>query len=130
MGCPCREIRAAVSRFVPGGKYLVGLLPALPSKGSVMKMLAPAAGQSFNLSTGGQYFSDPHRVIHDVQIQDVAEMRRVGCVEIGGSTIAPEPVAVELVDPLAQAIMHAQTEADPAEHEVEHEETEHSEHAE
>jgi hypothetical protein len=118
MGCPCREIRAAVSRFVPGGKYLVGLLPALQSKGPVMKMLAPAAGQSFNLSTGGQYFSDEHRVIHDVQIQDVAEMRRVGCVEIGGSTIAPEPV--EVPRSLAQAIAHAQAEADPAEHEVEH----------
>ena len=81
MGCPCREIRRAIARWVPGGKHLVGLLPDFPpEKGSeAMKMLAPVAGQAFHLVTGNSYYADEHRVIHDVDIHDVSQLRGVGC---------------------------------------------------
>jgi hypothetical protein len=80
MGCPCREIRAAIE-LLPGGRFLTGLLPALPpTKGLAMKMLAPVAGQSFHLAHGPHYQADADRVLH-VAAADVAEMRRVGCVE-------------------------------------------------
>lgn len=101
MGCPCREIRAALAR-VPGGKFLVGLLPALPPKGPAMKMLARVPGQSFNLANGAQYFADADRVLY-VAVEDVAEMRRVGCVE---APAEQEPVKAEAPhDPVAQEIM-------------------------
>jgi hypothetical protein len=80
MGCPCREIRAAIE-LLPGGRFLTGLLPALPpTKGPSMKMLAPVAGQRFQLAHGPHYQADADRIVH-VETADVAEMRRVGCTE-------------------------------------------------
>ena len=89
MGCPCREIRRVIARWLPGGRQLVGLLPDLPpEKGSEpipakgfepMRMLARVAGQSFHLVSGNSYYADENRVIRDIDIHDVAELRRVGC---------------------------------------------------
>jgi len=107
MGCRCREIRAAIDR-VPGGKFLTGLLPALP-KGPTMKMLARVAGQSFNLANGAQYFADDDRVV-EVETHDVAEMRRVGCVELVEAAVAAEPVAAAV--PVAAAEPQPPAEAD------------------
>ena len=91
MGCRCREIRAAIEHLT-GGKYLTGLLPALPpTKGPSMKMLAPVAGQTFHLSHGPHYQADGDRILY-VEGADVAEMRRVGCVEAP----ADEPAAVQI----------------------------------
>src|SRR5215813_13136467 len=91
MGCNCRQIRRAIARWVPGGTHLVGLLPDLhPEKGSeAMKMRAPVAGQAFHLSTGNSYYADEHRMIHQVDVQDVSELRRVGC-----EVVAPEPMTI------------------------------------
>jgi hypothetical protein len=91
MGCPCRQIRAALSHL-PGGKFLVGLLPALPPKGPQMKMLARVAGQSFNLAHGPHYRADDDRVIY-VETGDVAEMRRLGCTDAPADEPTPAPVA-------------------------------------
>jgi hypothetical protein len=133
MGCPCRQIRAAIEH-VPGGKFLVGLLPALPpTEGLAMKMLAPVAGQSFHLAHGPFYRAAAERVIV-VAAEDVAEMSRLGCVpapgsEQGAAPVEPEAVKADApVDPVAQAIMPkaepgAEPEAvgfvEPAEHPVE-----------
>ena len=100
MGCPCREIRAAIE-LLPGGRFLTGLLPALPpTKGLAMKMLAPVAGQSFHLAHGPHYQADADRIVH-VEAADVAEMRRVGCTE------APSPRAPE-VEQILDGIKEAQ----------------------
>src|SRR5215510_7679053 len=99
MGCPCRQIRAALSHL-PGGKFLVGLLPALPPKGPSMKMLARVPGQSFQLARGPLYRADGDRVIY-VEPADVAEMRRLGCEPApaeAGDAPADEPAPV----PVAQ----------------------------
>ena len=87
MGCPCRQIRAALSHL-PGGKFLVGLLPALPPKGLSMKMLARVPGQSFQLAHGPHYRADDDRVIY-VETADVAEMHRLGCTEAPADEPAP-----------------------------------------
>jgi hypothetical protein len=56
-----------------------------------MKMLAPVAGQSFHLAHGPHYQADADRVLY-VAAADVAEMRRVGCVEAPAAVqMAPEP---------------------------------------
>ena len=94
MGCPCRQIRAAISHL-PGGKFLVGLLPALPPKGPSMKMLARVAGQSFQLAHGPHYRADDDRVIY-VEPADVDEMRRLGC-EPAPEETAEEPAAQEIM---------------------------------
>ena len=112
MGCRCREIRAAIDR-VPGGKFLTGLLPALP-KGPTMKMLARVAGQSFNLANGAQYFADDDRVV-EVETHDVAEMRRVGCVELVEAAVAAEPVAAAEPQPPAEADHEPEAEAEHGE---------------
>lgn len=94
MGCPCRQIRAAIEHL-PGGKFLTGLLPALPptdAKGSSMKMLARVPGQTFQLAHGPSYRAGDDRVIY-VEPSDVAEMRRVGCVEAPAE--APAAVHIE-----------------------------------
>ena len=123
MGCPCRQIRAALSHL-PGGKFLVGLLPALP-KGPNMKMLAPVAGQSFHLVSGNSYFADDDRRVH-VEPGDVAEMRRVGCVEATEGPPAGEPAPAKAeapFDPAAQEVMRAPDpldKFDPTAREIEH----------
>jgi hypothetical protein len=82
MGCPCREVRNQIARL-PGGKFLLGLLPDLPAdKGPHMKMVAPVPGQSIQTSSGNHYRADEARVIHDVNPDDVSELRRVGCVDL------------------------------------------------
>ena len=67
-----------------------------------MKMLARVAGQSFNLANGAQYFADDDRVV-EVETHDVAEMRRVGCVELVEAAVAAEPVAAAEPQPPAEA---------------------------
>lgn len=106
MGCPCRQIRTAIEHL-PGGKFLTGLLPALPpEKGPPMKMLARVPGQTFHLAHGPIYRAD-HDCVVDVMPGDVAEMRRVGCVEApAASEIAPEP-ATPAPEPATPAPMPA-----------------------
>jgi hypothetical protein len=118
MGCPCRQIRAAIE-LLPGGRFFTGLLPALPptshlAKGPAMKMLARVPGQSFHLSNGAHYFADDARVVH-VLAEDVAEMARLGCTEAPADEAAPEKAEAP-VDPVAQEIMRAEpaSEAEPA----------------
>ena len=101
MGCPCRQIRAALSHL-PGGKFLVGLLPALPPKGPSMKMLARVAGQSFQLAHGPLYRADDDRVIY-VEPGDVAEMRRLGCTDAPADEPAPVPQGVDPIAPEPEA---------------------------
>jgi hypothetical protein len=108
MGCPCRQIRAALSHL-PGGKFLVGLLPALPPKGPQMKMLARVAGQSFNLAHGPHYRADDDRVVH-VDASDVAEMHRLGCtlpppegIDLTANVTAVDPFSGEPVPEKAEA---------------------------
>jgi hypothetical protein len=56
-----------------------------------MKMLAPVAVQTFHLAHGPRYQADADRIVH-VETADVAEMRRVGCVEAPAAVqIVPEP---------------------------------------
>jgi hypothetical protein len=96
MGCPCRQIRAAIEHL-PGGKFLTGLLPALPTdaKGPSMKMLARSPGQTFHLAHGAHYRADAERIVY-VETADVAEMRRVGCIEApADEPAAPAPAAPE-----------------------------------
>src|SRR5262245_23604620 len=121
MGCPCRQIRAAIERL-PGGKFLTGLLPALPPKGPSMKMLARVPGQSFQLAHGPHYRADDDRVVH-VDADDVAGMPRLGWTLPPPERIAltpkvtavdpfsgePVPEKAEApVDPVAQEIMRAE----------------------
>lgn len=114
MGCPCRQIRAAFEHL-PGGRFLVGLLPALPPKGPPMKLLARVPGQPFTLAHGPHYRAGDDRVV-EVDPADVAEMRRLGCTDLPPAE--PEPVKAEApFDPVAQEIMGAE---EPAVEATEH----------
>ena len=136
MGCPCREIRRVIARWLPGGKQLVGLLPDLPpergsepipAKGSEpmgsepLKMLARVAGQSFHLVSGNSYYADENRVIRDIDIHDVAALRLVGCEVLPEEQTEVDTAAAESVETHAvgQAFEDApEAELEAAEHEV------------
>jgi hypothetical protein len=77
MGCKCQEIRNAITKL-PGGKFLVGMLPALPGKGQTMKMLASAPGQRVQTTTGHHYSAGDDRIAHDIDPDDYAELARIG----------------------------------------------------
>jgi hypothetical protein len=107
MGCPCREIRNQIARL-PGGRFLLGLLPDLPAqKGPHMKMVAPVPGQSIQTSTGRHYRADETRVIHDVNPEDISELRRVGCVDLA------EAIAQRDEEPAEDGEVTAAAESEP-----------------
>jgi hypothetical protein len=93
MGCPCRQIRNAIS-LLPGGKFFVGLLPSLPPGEHMVRMISPVGGRSFNLANGNSYTADAQGAV-EVDPADVGEMGRLGCVEVPATTAEVAVAAAE-----------------------------------
>ena len=87
MGCKCQEIRDAITKL-PGGKFLVGMLPALTAKGQTMKMLANAPGQRVQTTTGHHYTAGEDRIAHDIDRADYPELARIGWRPLAPTTTA------------------------------------------